>query len=160
MICSTNPYNNKGRQTMQDPKNFILAGKSIFTIEINPDHAKKAKTKDHYTFKVTTFGKEKFSLWLLTGTDNLSDYSYVGMLNKNTGQIYLTSKSHYHENSLPVRIARWAFSLIWRREELPEGYKFHHEGRCGRCGRTLTTPESISSGFGPVCAPLALTAGF
>jgi hypothetical protein len=28
----------------------------------------------------------------------------------------------------------------------------YHEGRCGACGRRLTTPESISSGLGPVCA--------
>jgi len=26
-----------------------------------------------------------------------------------------------------------------------------HEGACGRCGRTLTVPESIASGFGPEC---------
>jgi hypothetical protein len=26
-----------------------------------------------------------------------------------------------------------------------------HEGRCGKCGRALTVPESIESGLGPVC---------
>jgi hypothetical protein len=29
-----------------------------------------------------------------------------------------------------------------------------HEGRCGRCGRKLTVPESIESGFGPECASI------
>lgn len=28
----------------------------------------------------------------------------------------------------------------------------YHESRCGKCGRALTTPESVSSGIGPVCA--------
>lgn len=27
-----------------------------------------------------------------------------------------------------------------------------HEGRCGRCGRALTRPESIDTGLGPDCA--------
>lgn len=27
-----------------------------------------------------------------------------------------------------------------------------HEGRCGRCSRALTRPESIDTGFGPECA--------
>lgn len=28
---------------------------------------------------------------------------------------------------------------------------FYHMGICGRCGRALTTPESITRGIGPVC---------
>ena len=31
-------------------------------------------------------------------------------------------------------------------------FEFRHEGRCGRCGRALTVPESIDTGFGPHCA--------
>lgn len=29
---------------------------------------------------------------------------------------------------------------------------YYHEGRCGRCRRKLTVPESIINGIGPVCA--------
>jgi len=31
------------------------------------------------------------------------------------------------------------------------GLNFFHEGKCGKCGRKLTTPESIKNGFGPTC---------
>ena len=34
---------------------------------------------------------------------------------------------------------------------LPEALRVLHHGRCGRCGRKLTTPESIRLGLGPVC---------
>ncbi len=30
--------------------------------------------------------------------------------------------------------------------------EFWHEGRCGRCGRLLTVPESILTGIGPECS--------
>jgi hypothetical protein len=32
------------------------------------------------------------------------------------------------------------------------GYRIHLEGRCLRCNRPLTTPESIRRGIGPICA--------
>lgn len=44
----------------------------------------------------------------------------------------------------------WATRLSTGRE-LPEQVEVWHEGRCGRCGRRLTVPESISTGFGPEC---------
>lgn len=36
-------------------------------------------------------------------------------------------------------------------QDLPE-CEVWHEGRCGRCGRKLTVPESIETGIGPDCA--------
>ncbi len=47
-----------------------------------------------------------------------------------------------------------AFSWAWRkmlRNELPDQLEIWHEGRCGRCNRKLTVPESVASGFGPEC---------
>lgn len=35
---------------------------------------------------------------------------------------------------------------------LPTQVQFWHEGRCGHCGRRLTVPASIFTGFGPDCA--------
>jgi hypothetical protein len=32
------------------------------------------------------------------------------------------------------------------------GCEVYHEGRCGRCNRKLTVPESIETGLGPECA--------
>jgi hypothetical protein len=46
--------------------------------------------------------------------------------------------------------AAWLFGHLLERRPLPR-CTVHHEGRCGRCGRTLTVPESIESGFGPEC---------
>jgi len=38
--------------------------------------------------------------------------------------------------------------------ELPDAIVFYHEGLCCRCGRRLTVPASILTGYGPDCAVL------
>lgn len=48
-----------------------------------------------------------------------------------------------------------AFDWVWARlisGEMHPELAIYHEGRCGACGRRLTTPESVSSGLGPICA--------
>lgn len=49
---------------------------------------------------------------------------------------------------------RWFFKRLSEGRDLggPRGVTVRHEGRCGRCGRTLTVPASIDSGIGPDCA--------
>lgn len=130
-------------------KEFITAGKAIFTVSNN--------NGEHYTFQITrkeASGKYPTTWFvaLLTGPDNCTDYTYMGMLNIVTGAVNLTRKSRFSEQSTPVRVIRWALSKVWEEKNLPVGYSIHHEGKCGRCGRRLTVPESILSGIGPECA--------
>ena len=35
-----------------------------------------------------------------------------------------------------------------------QSLEIRHSGRCGYCGRHLTTPESVDTGFGPDCSAL------
>jgi hypothetical protein len=37
------------------------------------------------------------------------------------------------------------------KNNLPNFIEIWHEGRCGKCGRTLTVPDSIANGLGPEC---------
>jgi len=128
---------------------FVTAGKAIFTIQ-NPKG-------ERYTFKVTRkeskYGPGNvFFLSLMTGPDNESSYTYMGLLNPETGEIRVTQKGAWQDGSTEVKVARWSLGLLWGNGTLPEGYGLHHAGRCGRCGKTLTVPESIETGFGPECA--------
>ena len=134
-----------------DFKKFILAGKATFTVHNNKG--------DHYTYRVTkaeekgTWGVTWF-VSVLTGPNNTRDYTYVGLLNSNTGTIRHTKASQFDANSLVAKVFNWAVGrVVWadRLNALPNGYGIKHEGRCGRCGRMLTTPESIDIGIGPEC---------
>lgn len=126
-------------------KEFITGGRAIFTV----DNGKG----EHYTFRVRKHKESMpFFVALLTGPNNLRDYTYIGVLNENTGEVRLTMRSRYREDTLAVKVVRWALAIIWGGHQLPEGYSIRHEGRCGCCGRTLTTPDSLTRGIGPECA--------
>ena len=47
-----------------------------------------------------------------------------------------------------MRAIRFLFNHI---DDVPDNLRVYHEGKCCRCGRTLTTPESIKKGIGPEC---------
>lgn len=129
------------------PKTFILAGKAIFTL---------VGVSSRYTYKVTRKDgddryPETYFVSLLTGPENTSDYTYLGILNQTSGEVRLTRRSAYTDQSAPVVAIRWALGRIWADRPLPEPATILHAGRCGRCSRLLTVPESIASGFGPEC---------
>ena len=133
-------------------KTFILAGDATFTIEC-PDAT-------HHTFRVQHVEKndrwpESFFVKMLTGPDNENSYSYLGKLNDFTGQVVLTAKSKLTADSFTYRLLNRILARIWGDDAASfeqHGYKVHHEGRCGKCGRKLTVPASVESGIGPECS--------
>lgn len=141
-------------------KTFITAGKAKFTLEVPAYFQTQHNTKSHYTYEVRR--KEASDKWpeayfvsLLSGPNNETDYRYLGMLNPSTGYVKLTKKSCCGKDAMAYRLLDRALLNIWNgQSERVEaaGFKLHHEGYCGRCGRTLTVPESIESGIGPECA--------
>lgn len=131
---------------------FVLAGRAVFTM-----HNKATGTR--FTFRVSRKDPEPgdrygvtYFVGLLAGPDNTSDYRYLGILDPLTGYVRLTRNSKFNMHAPSVKAIQWALPLLWKRAQFPPAFDIHHEGRCGRCGRALTVPESILTGFGPECA--------
>lgn len=129
-------------------KAFITAGRAIFTLQ---------GAEARYTFKVSRsepsdrYPNPAHFVSLLTGPDNTADYTDVGILDLQTGQVRTTAKSSYKPDSKPVKAFNWVMGRIWRGAEIAPA-AIYHVGRCGRCGRALTVPSSIQLGLGPECA--------
>jgi len=131
-------------------KSFFMGGNATFTV----DNGKGT----HYTFKIRQpkkanprfTGRAPHFVSLLTGPDNVRSYSYLGMLTA-LDDFRLTKASKMNEKSVPVKVICWVLALVATNGSMPEGYKVHHEGKCGCCGRPLTVPESIERGIGPEC---------
>jgi len=139
---------------------FITGGKATFTIELPADFSAKNDASPHYTYKVskkeavTVDDRDVYFIALLTGPQNDADYTYLGILNPRNGGVKLTRKSRLTDDSMAVRILRRTLARIWSDEQdiiLEHGFDINHCGKCGMCGRKLTTPASIECGIGPVC---------
>lgn len=131
-------------------KKFFTAGRAVFTIE-TPD-------RGHFTYKITKNKPKQdksvvYFVALLTGPDNTQDYTYLGIMTED-GAVRLTAKSKYSEDTYAVRLLRRTLNVVFADQihlMTEKGFNLHHEGKCGRCGRALTVPESILSGIGPEC---------
>lgn len=144
---STEPA--ESRTKLINPLEFVLGGKAIFTI-------KNTCTGNRFTFKATQAKKIKTVYWIsvLTMRENFADESYrfIGCFSVNRGFTY-SDKSVISQSAMSVRAADYYFRKLLNRS-LPSNIVTYHQGRCARCGRLLTVPESIESGFGPECDKL------
>lgn len=137
-------------KSARDVLTYMLAGNATFTI-------RSKVTDTRYTYKVRG-ADNKNGLWyvsLLHGPDNGNDFAYMGVLDeKPLGKAPAfrhTSKSRF-TSSAPSSIAfAWLYDKVCK-DLLPSSVAVYHEGRCGRCGRKLTVPESVERGIGPECA--------
>jgi hypothetical protein len=74
------------------------------------------------------------------------------------GKFNITRAVKLSEDSPCIVAWRWFFRRLQMVNPegnpvgLPDCIQVWHEGRCACCGRPLTVPESIESGFGPICA--------
>jgi hypothetical protein len=155
---------------VKDIKDFIFAGNAIFTIE-------STRTGKWFTYEVNKpkDSDNLFFVGVLRGPDNTSSYSYIGLLSNRDnpefrfiqtgkskftklipdpkGEIIIKGERFKREDSTCVKAFKFFYKNLME-NKLHEEMNFYHMGYCGRCGRTLTVPESVARGIGPVCATI------
>ena len=122
-----------------------------FTFQIMP--------QDKEAVKLNGTKDQRFWVKFLFGQNNESDYRYLGQILN--GYFSLTKKSRdsgLSETTPSYKAFQWAFSGLFA-GKMPEGLEVIHCGKCARCGRKLTDPESVKNGFGPECIQLVGGAG-
>lgn len=152
----------RGRDTI---RNYVLGGNATFTIV-------SKSTGRRFTYRVKSAPKDRNQNWstnnqnrdlffvsVLIGGDNESSYSYMGELRRNPNSV--SGHRYFYSHGRKAKIAPDAKSVqgfIWfilqmeSDKPFEHQMEFWHEGKCGRCGRKLTVPESIEAGIGPECA--------
>ena len=140
-----------GFETAADALTFIKGGKAVFTLS-------SEKTDTHFTFKVSqkdtgegeAVNLTPFFVSVLNGPDNWENYQYIGYIQAD-GESCLLAGAKGKPDAPSFRSFSWAWAHL-NRGNIPEQLTIQHEGKCCVCSRRLTTPESISSGIGPICA--------
>lgn len=131
---------------------FVIGGNATFTLQ---------GTRERFTFRVRAGDVKQsgpyagrpapFFVSLLTGPDNTTDYAYIGLLDVERGTLRLTKGSRAGADAPSVQAFNWCMSRLRAGASVAPA-RVYHLGRCGRCGRALTVPSSIISGFGPECS--------
>lgn len=134
-------------------RDFITAGNATFTIS-GREHRFTFKCRRKDPEPGSRYTQATYFVSLLNGPDNTTDYCYLGILDIVTGYVRLTRGSKLSPSAPSVKAIQWALPRIWAQAPMPPAFEIRHEGRCGRCGRELTVPESVDTGFGPECADL------
>lgn len=120
-------------------RKFIMAGNSTFTVK-NDD------TGNHVTFRVRKLDDKKKPIHFVSVKFG-SSMLYIGTV-FNYAKFVFSKKSALNNDSILVKGFEWVFN---RANNLPKNVHIYHEGSCGRCGKQLTNPKSIESGYGPEC---------
>lgn len=134
-------------ETAEEALAYITAGNAKVTLRSKVSGVRftfKIRKKDDNAGGTITF------VSLLNGPDNWTNYAYIGLLTAHKG-LRLTAKSNASEDAPSVKGFRYAWNALVN-GVIPGTLEIWHEGSCGRCGKTLTVPESIASGIGPECA--------
>jgi hypothetical protein len=126
---------------------YMLAGKSFVTL-VSLASGHRFTYKIELTDKRNPNDADAWFVSLLNGPDNWSNYQYIGLIVN--GSFRRTAKSRVTDNA-PSFIG-FAFCFSRLSQGVISGFEFWHEGKCGRCGKKLTVPESVAAGFGPDCA--------
>ena len=131
-------------------KNVILAGKAIFTLVSHGQRRTyNVSTKPTSDPKTGKEGIVSF-IGVLSGPDNTSDSGYMAVM-FDGGPVRLSAKSNFNKKSIAYRLFNYAWEKI-RKGQAQDDVEFIGSGKCARCGRLLTTPESVAMGLGPECA--------
>lgn len=130
----------------EDIKRFALAGNAILTIE-------SGKTGKYYTLHIEKYNKSAYIVRAFKGSDNENrlHYVYIGYYYNDTKK-FAVSQEYRDRPTFAwpaiVRAAKYFFDTI---DVSPKILTVYHEGRCGKCGKRLTKPDSIKHGLGPKC---------
>lgn len=117
---------------------FILGGNAVVTF-------KSKVTSKHFTYGVRKAkDSDIYFVSVLTNADTCK-YIYIGLIDEKK-RFIRTNKSAVNPNAPSFRAFQWTWSHLDHVD-----VEIWHEGKCGKCGRRLTDPESIQRGFGPKC---------
>lgn len=128
---------------------YLFAGKAFVTF-------RSLISGCRFTYKIELAEKRHqndpdiYFVNVLVGPDNWTNYKYIGIIKD--GKYCWTSKAKIGQDAPSVKGFQFCFTQV--AQGVIKGFEVWHEGKCGRCGRKLTVPESVADGFGPDCVNL------
>ena len=145
--------------TQADIVRFLEAGRAILTIR-----SRRSGERFTYRFRRPDATDDQapaarpIFVSVLRGPDNSTDYVFIGTIfpTSSVCEVRPSRATKVGANAPSAKAVRWFLECAYGGDRgaarLTKLVEVWHEGRCGRCGRLLTVPESVRRGIGPECA--------
>lgn len=127
-------------------RDYVFAGKATFTVVNRNTQGRMTYRVEQPTPETPHFVK------VLTGQDNESSYSFLGSV-FGKKEFRHSRKAKVSAEAPSARGAEWFFRHLDSLAQFPH-VEVLPSCNCCRCGRLLTTPESLAEGYGPECKQL------
>ena len=132
--------------TPQDVATYVQGGRGKITAV-----SLKSGQRITYKFRIPQNPRPGCPIFVMVKKEQA--FTFLGCIFKNpTGYTYRHGrKSPIHEKDITSLAIKWILARAFAGKDL-NNLEVYHEGTCCRCGRSLTDPQSITTGIGPVCS--------
>lgn len=138
--------NNILKKDNEKLRKYLLAGKCIFTL-----NSTKINKRYTYLLQKDKRNEDRYFAKVLIGDDNENDYRFIGYFYKDTLSLRTSTAAHLPHTAPQFVMLQYFLRIVAQEIPWPNTCEFYPSLRCARCGRLLTTPESIEQGLGPEC---------
>jgi hypothetical protein len=132
-------------------RDFLFGGRAVFRVT-NPS----GKTMDFRigarTGRQGTQWSGEVSYFASVFTTEFG-FTYIGVVDPETGDVKPTGQSKLLPGTKEHTVAEWAIKSVINNSPIEWGYHITHTGKCGKCGKTLTSSGDRDSGFHLDCIP-------
>lgn len=154
MTVATKSY----RLNRENMLSVLTAGKAEFSLQ-------NEESKKHFTYVLVKAksdsgvkqNQEGKQVYFVKVCRDYMEFQYAGVLiiEQEQGAKYFRGrKGKINPDAESIKGLLWLINKLLRGQEIPEVMQVYHFGKCCRCGRTLTDPESVKLGVGPECIKL------
>lgn len=145
-------------ENKDDIQMYVYGGKGRFRMKSN-------KSNKSYEFKIKRPAKTIFEgyqrvpnprydeniLFISARLDETLNFEFIGTFRIEENTYTHSKKSKVDNTHNVVKGFKWLIKQFENENEFPSEMEFYHMGICGCCAKSLTTPDSIKLGIGPVC---------
>ena len=136
-------------------KEYITGGNSTFTIY-------SAKLNKRYTYHILKdpIMVNRYIVSVMYGNDNedlKGSFRFLGLFYEDSMTLKVNSIGVYKQDA--AQMLDYFLSVVDNKRKWPTTCEFYPSQKCIKCGRLLTTPESITRGIGPDCLKLLEKSG-
>lgn len=135
----------------QNVMDFLLANKADLTFQ-------SKVTGKYFSYKIRAArdNKNVHFVSAFTGTDNETCFKYMACIfinPDNSATLRWTKASKVSSDALIGKTFKWVWEQTGKcGDNILKYVNFFRSNKCQNCGKKLTTPESILTGFGPECS--------